>query len=311
MLGKRKREVEVVRRIKTADEERTTADQGQGSDPDVFRKHFEAMFEPLPQSLTMTALLVEDEYEKHDESAPQVDSVDVASDVSAWDGFSEADDEADAEAVEIVEHRSQADATETAELERLNYKKFMVRESCWNLDDIVLTRKQSSRPPREVDRVATIQSKEDSGDEDGSEALNLKHDLDLQRLLKESHLLEQAKASTGVGVHRHKAVDMRLQTLGSKGSTFQQEKMPLAHRKGILAKAASRDASRRKEAKDSGIILEKVSITSRSKDLRRERTVDVPTIGKFRDGTLRLSKKDVMAIQGPPRSGRPAQRGRR
>ena len=81
-------------------------------------------------------------------------------------------------------------------------------------------------------------------EEASSEALNLKHDLDLQRLLKESHLLEQAKASSTLGTQRHKAVDMRMQSLGSKGSMFHQDKMPLAHRRGILAKAADRETSR-------------------------------------------------------------------
>jgi hypothetical protein len=292
-------------------EERTAVDSGQGSDPDVFRKHFEAIFEPLPQSLTTKPILGEHEDEDGGGRNSQIDSQNESSDFSAWDGFSEADGEEDLELVEVVDHRSQAVATEIVGIERLQYNNFMVRTNHRSLDDLVLTRIQSSRPPREVDRAAMTQSKEGSDDEGSSEALNLKHDLDLQRLLKESHLLEQAKASSGVGVHRHKAVDMRLQTLGSKGSMFQQEKMPLAHRKGILAKAASRDASRRKEAKDSGIILEKASSTSRSRDLRRERTVDVPAIGKFRDGTLRLSKKDVMDIQGPFRSGMRGKRGRR
>ena len=140
-------------------------------------------------------------------------------------------------------------------------------------------------------------------EEDSSEAMNLKHDLDLQRLLKESHLLEQAKASSTLGTHRHKAVDLRMQTLGSKGSTFHQERMPLTHRKGILAKVASREATRRKEAQENGIILEKASKKSKAREVRRERGVDVPTVGKFRGGTLKLSKKDVLDIQGPARSG--------
>jgi hypothetical protein len=150
--------------------------------------------------------------------------------------------------------------------------------------------------------VVTTQPAQEAAEEDGSEALNLKHDLDLQRLLKESHLLEQAKASSTLGSHRHKAVDMRMQSLGSKGSMFHQEKMPLAHRRGILAKAAARETSRRKEASENGIILEKAMGKSRTKELRRERAVDVPAVGKFRGGTLRLSKRDVLDIQGPGRS---------
>jgi hypothetical protein len=79
--------------------------------------------------------------------------------------------------------------------------------------------------------------------------------------------------------------------------------MPLAHRRGILAKAAARETGRRTEAQENGIILEKATRGSRSKELRRERAVDVPAVGKFRGGTLTLSKKDVLDIQSPARSG--------
>ena len=96
---------------------------------------------------------------------------------------------------------------------------------------------------------------------------------------------------------------MRLQSLGLKGSMFHQEKMPLAHRRGILAKAAERETGRRKEAQQNSIILEKATGRSRTKALRRDRAVDVPAVGRFRGGTLRLSKKDVLDIQGPARSG--------
>lgn len=134
-------------------------------------------------------------------------------------------------------------------------------------------------------------------------------------MLRESHLLEQAKASAVVGSHRHKAVDMRIQSLGSKESLFTQEKMPLSHRRGIAAKAASRQALRRKEAKENGIILEKASssngsssITGKSRGkssgVRRERAVDVPAVGRFRGGTLKLSRHDVLDIQGSGQSGK-------
>ena len=149
-------------------------------------------------------------------------------------------------------------------------------------------------------------------DDEESEAVNLKHDLDLQRLLKESHLLEQAKLSSVPGSHRHKAIDMRMQTLGSNSSLFHQEKMPLSHRKGILAKTAAREAMRRKEAKENGIILEKNTGSGKSSHRpRRERGVDAPAVGKFRGGTLNLSKHDVLDIQGPGRSRNRGTRSRR
>ena len=83
---------------------------------------------------------------------------------------------------------------------------------------------------------------------------------------------------------------------------FHQEKMPVAHRKGILAKAANRETIRRKEAQENGIILEKAG-KPRAGGGRRERGVDVPAVGKFRGGTLKLSKEDIINIQGSGRSG--------
>ncbi|KIW98422.1 uncharacterized protein Z519_00082 [Cladophialophora bantiana CBS 173.52] len=269
MLGKRKREVAVAtrQRAHSLDNDQAVA-MPFAADRDIFRKYFESTFEPLPETGTMPLPLQEDEGE-----------VECPAEESEWEGLS--DPEHENEAVEIVEHRTGGDLPEEAGLHRQQYKTFM-----------------SSRPPKEIESTATRGSAQQADADCAAKALNLKHDLDLQRLLKESHLLEQAKASSSLGTHRHKVVDMRMQALGSKGSMFHQEKMPLVHRRGILAKAAEREASRRKEAQENGIILEKASGKSRSKDARRERGVDVPAVGKFRGGTLTLSKKDVLDIQG-------------
>lgn len=148
---------------------------------------------------------------------------------------------------------------------------------------------------------ASKKAKAESESEDESETLNLKHDLDLQRLLKESHLLESGKMITASGTQRHKATDMRIQNLGSKASLFEQDKMPMSHRKGINAKASTKDARRRKDAAENGIILEKAQTQPSGRrsgpPSRRERGVDAPTLGKFRGGTLRLSSKDIAGMQ--------------
>lgn len=88
--------------------------------------------------------------------------------------------------------------------------------------------------------------------------------------------------------------------------------MPLSHRRGIAAKAVSRQALRRREAKENGIILEKASSSTRtigktkskSNGVRRQRAVDVPAVGRFLGGTLKLSKNDVLDIQGSGQSGK-------
>ena len=140
-----------------------------------------------------------------------------------------------------------------------------------------------------------------------NESANLKHDLALQRLLKESHLLKPSSTSSSnisagpEGKSRLKALDLRLRDLGAKKAVTEQEKMPIAHRKGMVAKAASREASRRKEATENGIILERVKMAAAKPEQhrRRERGVDAPGVGKSRGGTLKLSSRDVKAIEGP------------
>jgi hypothetical protein len=135
--------------------------------------------------------------------------------------------------------------------------------------------------------------------------------LALQRLLAESHLLESSKNPTLSGNNRHKATDMRLQTLGSKISILKQEKMPMSHRKGITAKQSEREEKRRREAKENGIVLEKAKM-KKSFEGKRDRGVGAPGIGRFAGGTLNLSKKDISNIEGPKRtaSGRGNRGGR-
>lgn len=126
----------------------------------------------------------------------------------------------------------------------------------------------------------------------------------MQRLLKESHLLESQSAVLLSGRHRHKAVDMRLQDLGSKTSLYAQQKMPMSHRKGITAKAAEHEETRRREAQENGIILEKADKVKKGSEARRQRSIGAPTVGKFQGGMLKLSKKDVADIQGPKKSAK-------
>lgn len=131
-------------------------------------------------------------------------------------------------------------------------------------------------------------------------AQHLKNDLALQRLLSESHLLSgkgnTSQSLEASGKTRHKALDLRLQALGSKTSVFKQEKMPMSHRKGIVKKSTERELKRRSDATEGGIILEKekrkVKFTG-----KRERAVGAPTVGKFRHGLLSLSKRDVGKIE--------------
>jgi hypothetical protein len=130
--------------------------------------------------------------------------------------------------------------------------------------------------------------------------------LDLQRLLQESSLLKRQKE--GGRADRDRTTDLRLQSLGLKSSLYSQEKMPMAHRQGIKAKAKSREELRRKDARENGVILEKASKTGNRDKPKKERGVDVPVVGKFRGGTLKLSRRDVFDIQGPKQNTRGGRR---
>jgi hypothetical protein len=91
-----------------------------------------------------------------------------------------------------------------------------------------------------------------------------------------------------------------MQALGAKASLFTQQKMPMSHRKGIQDKALRKEETRRREAKENGIILEKPALSSKSKvSRRRERGVGGPSVGKFAGGTLRLRRRDLLDLQGP------------
>lgn len=140
-------------------------------------------------------------------------------------------------------------------------------------------------------------------DESSADAANLKKDLALQRLLKESHLLDSHSSLSHVGQNRHKALDLRLQDLGSKTSVFAQQNMPFAQRKGIMAKATKREDLRRREAQENGIILEKAGKPKKDSTMR-QRGIGAPSVGKFRGGMLKLNKKDVAAIEGPKKTAR-------
>ena len=143
------------------------------------------------------------------------------------------------------------------------------------------------------------QAKEADLDEAIFDAENLKKDLALQRLLKESHLLDPQSSSSPYGQNRHKSIDLRLQELGTKLSLYHQRNMPMSQRKGIAAKASGREESRRKEAKENGVILEKVTKGRKDTiDNKRQRGIGAPSVGRFKGGMLTLSKRDVIEIQG-------------
>ncbi|KAI0127719.1 hypothetical protein BJ170DRAFT_626488 [Xylariales sp. AK1849] len=274
---------------------------------DIFRRFFEANFEPLPVAKPAATPV----------SAPSAeDEDDEPEDGDEWAGLSDYGAGEPGRTIEIVEHTA---LKPLPALSRREAKAYL-----------------SSRPPT----VATASSsataaapaqkakKATPGDEDSADLL--RNDLALQRLLSESHLFNPSPLGAGSGVDtthhgrtRHVATDLRLSSLGSKSSIFKQAKMPMSHRKGIEGAKVAREEKRRREAKENGIVLERPAPGKgpKAKDRgrergagKRERAVDAPAVGKFQGSTmLRLSKKDVAEIQGgggAPRGGKTKRRRR-
>lgn len=94
-------------------------------------------------------------------------------------------------------------------------------------------------------------------------------------------------------------MDLRLQEMGSKSSLYHQQNMPMAQRRGIATKIAEKEEIRRSDARENGIILEKAIKRKKGSDARRQRGIGAPSVGKFKGGMLKLSKQDVLEIQGP------------
>ncbi|EFX00616.1 hypothetical protein CMQ_7618 [Grosmannia clavigera kw1407] len=166
----------------------------------------------------------------------------------------------------------------------------------------------------------------------------LANDLALQRLIAESHLLSAVRAPSTTGADpaslksarpfaagrlRQHATDLRIQAVARRGvsgfasspaasaalaappnsahSIYTQTSMPMAIRKGISGAAAARESKRRREARESGIVLERpatISAASSSIRRRRQRAVDAPSVGRLHGSELRLRESDVRAIEG-------------
>ncbi|KAJ5603201.1 hypothetical protein N7537_006157 [Penicillium hordei] len=281
MVVKRKRETTVASKPKTKEDSPPPVDNAQ----DVFRRLFEAQFEPLdlPAPTAKSTNSAGEENEDEDDS-------DLSGSEGDWDGMSDISEESNH--VEVVEHTDVYAAPEDR-MDKKTWKAFMSGKLLSDLD----------KPSTEPEPTSKKEEEEDAHD-----SANLKHDLALQRLLKESHLLDSADDLAPTGKNRLKALDMRMQSLGAKTSLYAQTKMPTAHRRGIKAKAVSKEDRRRQEAKENGIILEKPSkVQKSSNNGRRERGVVGSSVGKFSGGTLNLNKDDIDRVQA---SGRRMMGGR-
>ncbi|EAT76141.1 hypothetical protein HBI56_181850 [Parastagonospora nodorum] len=279
-LGKRKRisrkELEQPSRSPSPSPSSDSNESGEEDVQAIFRRAFEAKFKPL--AVETKEAKIETPKEIAEEEADGEEDAE-------WAGISEGDD--DVQIIDYTNTQLGRDDTSKAEM-----KAFM-----------------SSKPPTSTAAPKKSLTVKKSPDEaDLAESNNLRNDLDLQKLLRESHLLSTSSSGTSTptlsatGIARHKSTDLHLQSLGAKRSVFSQKKMPMAQRKHMIQKARLTDEKRRAEAKEAGIILERPTMNKipgkRDETRKRDKAVGLPSVGKFRGGTLSLSKKDVRSITG-------------
>ncbi|CAH0049237.1 unnamed protein product [Clonostachys solani] len=278
----------------------------------IFRRHFESQFQPIDEAESKKkSAKSQDTDDSDDQSSRSGSDEDGDSqeeedaEGEEWGGLSgdsedddEIDDEDDDEpAIEVIDH-SQPRVPNPEAMSKSELKAFM-----------------SSRPPDQSagskPSPATAASTKSSTTLPEDAPSLLAQDLELRRLLAESHLLASptltnTSALTGAepklfaaGRVRRKAADLRMQALGSKESILKQQNMPMNMRKGINAAAAAREAKRRREAKENNVILEHDTAKKRRKrDRGRDGEVNGPSVGRMRGAELRISDRDVRSIEG-------------
>lgn len=106
MIGKRKRDTSVVSRSTTVEEESNPPTTADASYHDVFRRYFEAQFQPLELPRGPASRDTENEEENEDSS----DESQGSESGSEWGGISEAEDGNNQ--VEVVEHKSSSAKTD-------------------------------------------------------------------------------------------------------------------------------------------------------------------------------------------------------
>lgn len=284
----------------------------------IFRRHFEAEFAPLPEAEAAKSKFKKTKHEGNSndiESEEEEENNDSNGDDGEWAGLSDEDsvtEEEENPTIQVVDHSSKQ-PPKPAAMSKRELKAFMVCIASYrSLHNMALTGyPQSSRPPEQTtpkteQPLSATSSSSNTLPEDAPSLLA--QDLELRRLLAESHLLAPAISASGttiapkafaIGRTRQKATDLRVQALGSKVSIHKQEKMPMNMRKGIVAAADAREAKRRREAKENGVILERETGKKKGRrDRGRDVAVDRPGVGRLKGAELRLSDKDIKSIEG-------------
>lgn len=119
MLGKRKREVNVVSRSKIDSEDSKFQGSATTDLTDIFRQYFEARFAPLPNQHVDVGAGEGDEDSEENNAGSETES-----NASEWSGISTTEEPVTV--IEVVDHASRTVA-EDDEIHRARQKAFMVR----------------------------------------------------------------------------------------------------------------------------------------------------------------------------------------
>ncbi|KAL1590700.1 hypothetical protein WHR41_00738 [Cladosporium halotolerans] len=309
-IGKRKRRQDVSN-DRNADANDSDDDAAARA---LFQRAFEKKFKPLEKTekskeeAEPNADSEDDEEEESDVASNSgSDSSDASDAFSGFSATSSSDDEQNPKPqIEVITDSTPRQTRDRAS-EKLLKRQFMSAKPP----------STSSTPSYPIPHKPSTTAASAAAQPD-DDASDIQNDLALQRLLKESHLLDASTfsasgsaSSAPEGSARQRALDMRIRDLGGKKSHLAQEKMPLAMRRGMAAKAAGREGKRRAEARESGVVLERFGgkgaagaggsggggAKERPKAKRAIGTGG-PGVGTFRGATLRLSKSDVRGIEG-------------
>ena len=309
LLGKRKRDTIVAARpIRESQSPPNTNHNGNGpqtNGTETFRKFFEQTFSPL------------DLHEMNLKGGPDQDKdrSEANDSDSGWEGLSgdssstsPSEDEVEPEI--ILHQPTSYDADLHLPLS--------------NSDPVSRREFMSSKPPPSTTSTQrgrgtrqTSNPNPNPTPPDPLETLNLQNDTLLHRLLHSSSLLNSTtphpsaqqtprlqKSTT------HNTLKDLLRTLDPPKPPQEQaqKKMPLSHRQGMQRAQSQRESRRRTEAREAGIVLARPEAKARFGGRGEKRKANAnrvlgrgdPGVGRFERGsaTLRLSERDVRAIQG-------------
>ncbi|KAL9060769.1 MAG: hypothetical protein Q9162_000473 [Coniocarpon cinnabarinum] len=265
---------------------------------DIFRRAFEERFAPLQGSSTTTRQSKGSNRHPRSRHASNGKIADKHQAKDEWSGLDSDDgslssleipDSQNDSAVQIINHTSNYNTDTQDEITQRTAKRAFM----------------TSKPPTSTSRTPNKSLPIDPNEDAQTAHEHLKNDLELSRLIQESHLLSQQPGitfqSSKPNLHsRLKTTESRLASLGARDSVLKQRNVPAVIRNGIKNKGREREDKRRREARENGIVLEKAATERKERDeRRRERSVGNPSVGKFKGGMLTVGKRDLGRLTTP------------